>query len=81
MANPLNCGLLDGERLSVLRINPTLERGSERDCGGTADATAARREVSELTITGNSLSLGGKLARQLDSHTNMPAFLTLIISC
>ena len=46
MANPLNRGLLDGERLSLLRINPTLERGSERDCGGTTDATAARREVS-----------------------------------
>jgi hypothetical protein len=76
MTNPANRGI-HGERMFILRIDPTLERSSNGDSHVTRDPAAARREVSELTLTAHQPNLGEKLAEQLDGHTTMPAFIGL----
>jgi hypothetical protein len=81
-AVPLFCTLARSaagrwDALFILRIDPTLERSSNGDSHVTRDPAAARREVSELTLTAHQPNLGEKLAEQLDGHTTMPAFIGL----
>src|SRR5512134_4193361 len=53
---PLDCGLLYGERVASLRIDPTLKGGAKRNSHRTGDAAPPRREVSEFTLTGHDLT-------------------------
>lgn len=57
MTTPLHRGFLHGEGISFLRINPALECGAKRHSDRTRDAAAPGREVSELALTTNDLTL------------------------
>lgn len=46
MAGPPNSGLIHGERITFLRIDPALDRSSQRDSHGTRDAATRGRKVS-----------------------------------
>ena len=42
MTNPLNGGLIHSERMAILRIDPTLDRGAQSDSNGTCNPAAGR---------------------------------------
>jgi hypothetical protein len=51
-ADPANRCAVDDERVAFsLWEDATLQFGSDGDCNGTRNATAPRREVSQLSLT------------------------------